>query len=140
MATCHAIYDLAARPEYVEPLREEINQVLQEDGYDLDGEGNLKLKKMSMPKLRLLDSFLKETQRLSPPGLSMLHLKCTLTPSADTFPSFQCPLSDLGSYIIYWTHPAQRHPLWNPILRSPYLHRDASLLPILQPTRHQTPH
>ena len=71
MATCHAIYDMACRPEYVEPLREEINEVLQEDGYDVDGEGFLKLKKASIPKLRKLDSFMKESQRLSPPGMSM---------------------------------------------------------------------
>ena len=69
MATTQAIFDLAARPEYIQPLRDEIQQVIDEDGQDLDGEGFVKLKKMSMPKLKKLDSFLKETQRLSPPGV-----------------------------------------------------------------------
>ncbi|TVY42926.1 Cytochrome P450 monooygenase [Lachnellula subtilissima] len=70
MSICHTIYDLACRPEYVEPLRKEIDDVLREDGYDIDGEGFLKLKKTSMSKLRKLDSFIKESQRLSP--LSMM--------------------------------------------------------------------
>ncbi|TVY92981.1 Cytochrome P450 monooygenase [Lachnellula willkommii] len=69
MSICHIVYDLACRPEYVEPLRKEINEVLREDGYDIDGEGCLKLKKTSMSKLRKLDSFIKESQRLSPLGM-----------------------------------------------------------------------
>ncbi|KAJ5039047.1 uncharacterized protein L3040_006718 [Drepanopeziza brunnea f. sp. 'multigermtubi'] len=69
MATTAAIYDLATYPEYIQPLREEIQQVLDEDGYDLDGDGFMKLKKSSIPKLWKLDSFLKESQRLTPPGL-----------------------------------------------------------------------
>ena len=69
MATTQAIFDLAARREYIQPLRDEIQQVIDEDGEDADDEGFLKLKKMSMPKLRKLDSFLKESQRLSPPGV-----------------------------------------------------------------------
>lgn len=77
MTTCHALYDLACRPEYVEPLREEINEVLQEDGYDVNGDGSLKLKKTSMSKLRKLDSFIKESQRLSPPGLGVSSIQRT---------------------------------------------------------------
>jgi hypothetical protein len=72
MATCQAIYDLVARREYIQPLRDEIEQVIAEDGHDIDGDGFLKLKKQSITKLRKLDSFLKETQRLSPPGFGML--------------------------------------------------------------------
>lgn len=71
MATTQAIFDLAARPEYIQPLRDEIQQVIDQDGQDFDGEGFLKLKKTSMTKLRKMDSFLKESQRLSPPGVGM---------------------------------------------------------------------
>lgn len=71
MALSQVIYDLAARPEYIKGLREEIKDVLAEDGYDIDGEGFTKLKKSSYTKLRKLDSFLKESQRLSPPGISL---------------------------------------------------------------------
>ncbi|KFY44692.1 hypothetical protein V495_03311 [Pseudogymnoascus sp. VKM F-4514 (FW-929)] len=70
MALSQVVFDLAARPEYIKGLREEIKEVLTEDGYDIDGEGFTKLKKSSYTKLRKLDSFLKESQRLSPPGIS----------------------------------------------------------------------
>lgn len=69
MAATQAIFDLVARPEYIQPLRDEIEQVIDEDGQDTDGEGFLKLKKTSMTKLKKLDSFMKESQRLSPPGI-----------------------------------------------------------------------
>lgn len=65
MSTAHALYDLCARPEYFEPLRDEVNQVLREDG----GWG-----KTTLNKMRKLDSFLKESQRLNPPSLRMSHL------------------------------------------------------------------
>jgi hypothetical protein len=68
MATTAAIYDLAAHPEYIEPLQEEIEQVVKEDGYE-DGAGSKKLNKSSVPKLWKLDSFLKESQRFTPAQL-----------------------------------------------------------------------
>lgn len=52
----HAIYDLAARPEYAEPLREEIRS----------NSVNGKLDKHSIAQLKKLDSFIKESQRLNP--------------------------------------------------------------------------
>lgn len=73
MALSQVVFDLAARPEYIKGLREEIKEALTEDGYDIDGEGFTKLKKSSYTKLRKLDSFLKESQRLSPPGISSSH-------------------------------------------------------------------
>jgi cytochrome P450 len=69
MANTAAIYDLAAHPEYIQPLRDEIEQVVNEDGYDVGEEGFKKLKKSSMPKLWKLDSFLKESQRFTPAQL-----------------------------------------------------------------------
>jgi hypothetical protein len=59
-AGAHAIYDMCARPEYFEPLREEIETVLREDG----GWG-----KPTLTKMRKLDSFLRESQRLSPANI-----------------------------------------------------------------------
>ncbi|KAG6901453.1 hypothetical protein C0995_011749 [Termitomyces sp. Mi166 len=55
-----ALYHLAAHPEYVHPLREEIERVTASEGWT----------KSSMGELRKLDSFLKESQRMS--GLSTL--------------------------------------------------------------------
>lgn len=53
------LYDICARPEYVQPLREELEHVLQED------EG---WKKGTASKTRKLDSVMKEVQRLNPPS------------------------------------------------------------------------
>ena len=59
MSTVHTIYDLCERPEYVQPLREEIECVLGEDnGWQ----------KTSLEKMRKLDSFMKESQRFNPPS------------------------------------------------------------------------
>jgi len=53
-----ALFHLAAHAEYIEPLREEMEAVLLEEGWT----------KQAMGKMNKLDSFLKESQRLS--GLS----------------------------------------------------------------------
>lgn len=59
------IYDLAAYPEYVAPLREEIITALQEEnGW----------KPSALAKMKLLDSVMKESQRLNPAGISKTHL------------------------------------------------------------------
>lgn len=79
MATTGAIFDLCAYPEYVPALRQEIEQVIAEDGYDVGASGDKKLKKSSMPKLWKLDSFLKESQRFSPPGL-VANLRVSVVP------------------------------------------------------------
>jgi cytochrome P450 len=67
--SCQAIFDLVVRPEYIQPLRDEIEQVIAEDGHEADSDGFLKLKKASLTKLKKLDSFLKESQRFNPTGL-----------------------------------------------------------------------
>jgi hypothetical protein len=70
VAACQVIFDLVCRPEYITALRDEIQQVINKDGYE-DGIAG-KLKKQSIAKLRKLDSFLKESQRFSAPGLTSL--------------------------------------------------------------------
>lgn len=63
------LFDLAARPEYIAPLREELATVMENDGA-LDG----RLHKQSMGKLVKMDSVVRESQRVNPPGLvSMLR-------------------------------------------------------------------
>lgn len=59
MAATHALYDLCAHPEYLEPLRDELVAVLKEDGGWC---------KQTLNKLVKLDSFLKESQRINPPS------------------------------------------------------------------------
>lgn len=65
MAALHTLYDVVARPEYLEALREEMISALREDqGW----------KKTTMSKLRKLDSFMKESQRLNPLSQRMAFL------------------------------------------------------------------
>lgn len=59
----HIILDLAARPDYIEPLREEIEH-FEQDQNDSDRKGPLTAAYMTK-----LDSFMKESQRLSPASL-----------------------------------------------------------------------
>ncbi|EFE32723.1 cytochrome P450 monooxygenase, putative [Trichophyton benhamiae CBS 112371] len=59
MATSNVMYDLCAHPEYFEPLREEMLSARREDGG---------WRKTTLTKLRKLDSFLKESQRMNPPS------------------------------------------------------------------------
>jgi cytochrome P450 len=61
LAIIHALYDLAARPEYIEPLREEIIEVTK------DSKGVLR--KQHLTQMRKLDSFMKESQRHNPPSV-----------------------------------------------------------------------
>ncbi|KAH8999713.1 cytochrome P450, partial [Lactarius deliciosus] len=56
------LYRLLANPEYVEPLRREVEAVVAEYGWTIDG----------MDKMHKIDSFLRETQRLD--GLGIVAL------------------------------------------------------------------
>ena len=56
----HVIYDLAARPECIQPLREEIEPIIAAEGWT----------KAAMAKMWKLDSFLKECMRYNGIGLS----------------------------------------------------------------------
>jgi ent-kaurene oxidase len=67
MNAVHVMYDLASRPEYIEPLREEIVQLIKEDGPWKQWQ------KPSFSKLRKLDSFMRESQRVNPPSLLSYH-------------------------------------------------------------------
>jgi hypothetical protein len=49
------LFDLASYPQFVEPLRREVEEVISEDGWS----------KVAMGKMRILDSFLKESMRVS---------------------------------------------------------------------------
>ncbi|KAL8737130.1 MAG: hypothetical protein Q9181_002001 [Wetmoreana brouardii] len=53
----HLLYDLCARPDYIQPLRDEIESVLAEEGSFI---------KIAFNKLVKLDSFMKESQRYNP--------------------------------------------------------------------------
>ncbi|TVY14663.1 Ent-kaurene oxidase P450 [Lachnellula arida] len=64
MNAVHVLYDLATYPEHILELRGEIEAVASEEaGW----------KKTSYSKLSKLDSFLRESQRVSPPSVLSLH-------------------------------------------------------------------
>jgi cytochrome P450 len=50
------LYDLSAHPSYIDPLRAEIETVLTEEG----------MTKSALARLKLMDSFMKESQRIKP--------------------------------------------------------------------------
>ncbi|THG96485.1 hypothetical protein EW026_g5347 [Hermanssonia centrifuga] len=50
----HSILTLAANPQWIQPMREEAEEVVSQDGWS----------KVSMQKMRRIDSFLKEVQRM----------------------------------------------------------------------------
>ena len=52
-SAAHALLDLAAFPEFIEPLREEIEGIIATEGWT----------KISLGKMWKLDSLLKESQR-----------------------------------------------------------------------------
>ena len=60
MALCHGIFDLITKPEYLEPLREEIQRTLP-DGWH-------KGTQAAFGDQVRLDSFMRESQRFAPPG------------------------------------------------------------------------
>ncbi|PWY78246.1 cytochrome P450 [Aspergillus heteromorphus CBS 117.55] len=62
------MYDLTAYPEHIQPLRDEIAAVIHEDGV---------LKKSSLTKMKLLDSVLKEAQRMHPVGYAFMNRVAT---------------------------------------------------------------
>ena len=80
MAGTHACYDLAAMPEYVEPLRDEISGLLNQDG----GWGP-----NTPSKMRKMDSFLRESQRVNPQAI-----RAYLTTTNCLESSLRCVLVD----------------------------------------------
>lgn len=65
MAFTQVLFDLAAYPYHVSALREEVEAVIKEEG----------LTKMSLHKMRKLDSFIKESQRLGGNGALTMQRK-----------------------------------------------------------------
>ncbi|TFK56600.1 cytochrome P450 [Heliocybe sulcata] len=58
----HALFHLAANPQYIQPLREEVEDIVGREGWS----------RASLQKMRRIDSFLKESMRYSAQGcLSM---------------------------------------------------------------------
>ncbi|KAG5651324.1 hypothetical protein H0H81_009077 [Sphagnurus paluster] len=63
MAFCHALFHLAEHPEYIKPMREEIEEVIEREGWTHN----------AMNQMFKVDSFIKESQRLNPLGCLMIN-------------------------------------------------------------------
>jgi cytochrome P450 len=59
----NVLFNLATHTSYVEPLREEISKIIQEEGWN----------KISLEKMRKLDSFIKESQRVYGSAAAMVN-------------------------------------------------------------------
>ena len=57
-AFTHALYYLAANPEYAQPMRDEINEIVDETGWNRN----------ALNQFARVDSFIKESQRLNALG------------------------------------------------------------------------
>jgi len=73
------LYRLLAHPEYIEPLREEVEAVVAEEGWT----------KAAMDKMHKIDSFVRETQRLG--GLTI-----------GSFPSVQLWIYELLMPVLFY--------------------------------------
>ncbi|RAQ67749.1 cytochrome P450 monooxygenase [Aspergillus flavus] len=60
----NVMYDLTAHPEYIQPLRDEIKAIVEQDGI---------LKKTSLTKMKLMDSVMKESQRTNPVSIAFFN-------------------------------------------------------------------
>ena len=60
MAAVHTFYDICAHPEYIQRLREEVVNCVEEEGG---------WSRVTFNKMLKMDSFMKESQRLNPPSL-----------------------------------------------------------------------
>jgi hypothetical protein len=58
-AMTHALFDLASNPEYLKPLRDEVEEVTKREGWT----------KSALDQMCKLDSFVKESQRFRPTGV-----------------------------------------------------------------------
>ena len=85
------LYDLATHPEYVQPMRDEVQTVLREDGWSKDAVG----------KLYKLDSFIKESLRTAELGLCMCQIDCAI---AYLLPPRSCddPQINEGLHVLRW--------------------------------------
>lgn len=115
----NVVYDLAAYPEYVEPLREEIKAVLAEDGL---------LKKTSLLKLKLMDSVIKESQRINPVSIGMLRPRTFFHPFPIHF--FYLMSTQYSLYKInQLTHSISSTVSMNRVALSPIPLSDGTLIP-----------
>ncbi|KAI0481221.1 cytochrome P450 [Xylariaceae sp. FL0804] len=73
--TTAVMMDLATYPKYIPLLRQEIEDVIKEEGLEENDQGQIFFPKRALAKLKKLDSFIKESQRWSPMGYTITGRK-----------------------------------------------------------------
>ncbi|OMP84406.1 Ent-kaurene oxidase [Diplodia seriata] len=89
MALTRVVFDLCRNPQWIEPLREEARSVLAADEGG-DGDGAV-WGKSTLVRLRLMDSVLKESQRLSPVHLTLMTRVATADVVIPSLPHLPLP-------------------------------------------------
>ncbi|KAK0653658.1 Cytochrome P450 monooxygenase trt6 [Lasiodiplodia hormozganensis] len=102
-ALTRVLFDLCQHPEWVEPLREEVRRVLAEEG----GEW----RKSTLLKMRLMDSVLKESQRISPVHLTLMTRVAMADVTLPSAPDLHIPK---GSMVAVYSSEALRDPVTFP--------------------------
>ncbi|KIM88557.1 hypothetical protein PILCRDRAFT_769584 [Piloderma croceum F 1598] len=90
MSFTHALFSLAAMPHYIKPLREEVEVIINNEGWS----------KASLDKMQKVDSFLRESQRYNTSAISMVRLTLkdftfsdgTVIPKGTFVGAAQCPI------------------------------------------------
>ncbi|EGN93634.1 hypothetical protein SERLA73DRAFT_189361 [Serpula lacrymans var. lacrymans S7.3] len=92
MSFTHALFYLAAYPQYIQPLREEVEAIIEQEGWS----------KNALVKMRKVDSFLKEAQRFDGLGCISMSRKALkdFTFSDGTFIPAGCIVS-VAAYPIH---------------------------------------
>ncbi|OJD40673.1 cytochrome p450 [Diplodia corticola] len=101
MALTRVMFDLCEHPEWIEPLRDEVRRALAEEGDD--GVWT----KSTLMRMRLMDSVLKESQRLNPVHLTLMTRIATADVVLPSLPDLSIPA---GSMLAVSTSEALRDP------------------------------
>ncbi|KAL1639420.1 hypothetical protein SLS58_008001 [Diplodia intermedia] len=90
MALARVVFDLCQNPQWIEPLREEARRVLAAEEEGGGGDGAV-WDKSTLVRLRLMDSVLKESQRLSPVHLTLMTRVATTDVVIPSLPHLPLP-------------------------------------------------
>lgn len=99
------LYDLCSHPEYIEPLRDELVTVLKESG----------MTKAGLFKLKLMDSFMKESQRIKPGAMSQYLSPYPLNLNLIFNSSHDATFGNGGCNSFQWRLSTPRYTNWLPI-------------------------
>ena len=111
-----ALYCLLSNPEYIEPLRHDVETAVAEEGWT----------KAGMDKMHKIDSFLRESQRVDDIGPLDSPSRTSVTDALPPLYSDGDPSRITPIYIFQWSHCSCGHANLPPVCRCPYGWRDLS--------------